>query len=390
MRECNEGSDFFFCIFQKFEMKDMDIYLVGGAVRDSLRNVPEGDRDYVVLNCSEEELLARFPQAVRVGKKSPVYIVGNNQYTLSLAENIVEDLKSRDLTINALARGPDGGVVGLDQSFEDLRDNVLRPVAKENFFKDPARVFRAARFAACLPDHTIAPELLEAMTGVNGAGVTKALSAERVGQEMSKALGCPNPRRFFTILDRTGGLRPWFRELAEMRDVPAGSAEETLFEHTLGVIGELCGDRMAVWMGVCHGLGCVAGGPGEESCAAASPESGALRAKDMGARLRLPKVLFRAGVVAARWSRTGAHYDQLQVPDKVDLLERLWKAGLVQPFFALVRACSGRNFQDWAHTDLQRMLAVTLPATERDLGELSGRRLRSLRCDAIARGREHE
>ncbi len=361
-------------------MKAMDIYLVGGAVRDSLRNVPEGDRDYVVLNAGEEELLAVFPQAVRVGRESPVYIVGNSQYTLSPAQSIAQDLKSRDLTINALARDPAGSVVGLDQSFEDLRDKVLRPVAKENFFKDPARVFRAARFAACLPDHAPAPELLQAMTDVNGAGVTQLLSAERVGQEMSKALGCPDPGRFFSLLERTGGLRPWFSELAETREVPEGSGGGTLFEHTLSVIKELRRDRTAVWMGVCHGLG----------CAAASPDTGALLAEGLGERLRLPKALVRAGAVAARWCRTGAHYDQLPAPDKVDLLEKLWKAGLAQPFFALVRACTGRNFQDQARADLQRMLLVTLPAAERDLGELSGRRLRSLRSQAIAGGREHE
>ena len=371
-------------------MKDMDIYLVGGAVRDSLRNVPEGDRDYVVLNGSEEELLAVFPQAVRVGRESPVYIVGHNQYTLSPAESIAEDLKSRDLTINALARDPAGSVVGLDQSFADLRDKVLRPVARENFFKDPARVFRAARFAACLPDHAPAPELLEAMTGVNGAGVTQLLSAERVGQELSKALGCPDPGRFFSLLDRTGGLRPWFGELAETLEAPAGSSWRTLFEHTLRVIKELRGDRTAVWMGLCHALGCVGEEARETFCAGASPEAGALRAEDMGSRLRLPKALVRAGAVAARCIRAGVHYDQLRAPDKVDLLERLWKAGLVQPFFVLVRACSGRNFQDPAQADLQRLLAVTLPAAERNLGELSGRRLRSLRSQAVAGGQGPE
>ncbi|MFW6243739.1 MAG: tRNA nucleotidyltransferase [Desulfovibrionales bacterium] len=368
----------------------MDIYLVGGAVRDSLRNVPEGDRDYVVLNSSEEELLAVFPRAIRVGRESPVYITGNSQYTLSPAKTIVEDLKSRDLTINALARDPAGSVVGLDQSFEDLRDKVLRPVAAENFFKDPARVFRAARFAACLPDHTPAPELFEAMANVNGAGVTQLLSAERVGQEMSKALGCPDPGRFFSLLDRTGGLRPWFGELAEALEVPVGSGAGTLFDHTLSVIKELRGDRAAVWMGVCHALGCVAEDARENACAGASPEAGALRAEDMGSRLRLPKALVRAGAVAARWIRAGVHYDQLPAPDKVDLLERLWNAGLVQPFFSLVRACSGKNFHDQAQADLQRMLAVTLPAEERDLGELSGRRLRSLRSQAIASGGERE
>ena len=124
----------------------MKRYLVGGAVRDRLLGRPEGDRDYVVVGATLDAFLAAHPKAKPVGRHGKVaYIVSGCEYVL--AEDLGEDLARRDLTVNALALDEETGeVVGLPGAREDLANRVLRPVSEANFFDDPLRVYRAARF----------------------------------------------------------------------------------------------------------------------------------------------------------------------------------------------------------------------------------------------------
>ena len=118
-------------------MPAMKIYLVGGAVRDELLGRPIKDKDYVVIGGDEAALSRQLPGLKCVGSRHRVYLYRGAEYTLSEADTIEADLLRRDLTINAVAKGPDGGLIGAPGALEDLRNQVLRPVAEHNFFDDP-------------------------------------------------------------------------------------------------------------------------------------------------------------------------------------------------------------------------------------------------------------
>jgi tRNA nucleotidyltransferase (CCA-adding enzyme) len=209
----------------------MEVYLVGGAVRDELLERPVVERDWVVVGSTPEELQALGYR--QVGRDFPVFLHPdtNEEYALARTERKVgpghagfvchagpevsleEDLRRRDLTVNAMARSGAGALVDPFGGHRDLRARVLRHVS-EAFVEDPLRVFRVARFAAQLPGFQLAPETRELMRRMARADALAELSAERVWQELHKALAAPAPARFFDVLRDTAALIPWLAELA--------------------------------------------------------------------------------------------------------------------------------------------------------------------------------
>ena len=210
----------------------MQVYLVGGAVRDALldRNVTE--RDYVVVGATPKEMLQQgFTQ---VGKDFPVFLhpKTSEEYALARTERksgkgytgfvcdassdvtLEEDLKRRDLTINAMAQSTDGSIIDPYKGQRDLQNRVLRHVS-DAFSEDPLRVFRIARFAARYKylGFTIATETKALMTDMAQSGELQSLSAERVWQETKRSLLEDNPEVFFEILSNVGALQTWFVEL---------------------------------------------------------------------------------------------------------------------------------------------------------------------------------
>ncbi len=212
----------------------MKIYLVGGAVRDELLNLPIKERDYVVVGATVEEMLSLgFKQ---VGKDFPVFLhpKTKEEYALARVERKVskgytgfafdvspqvsleEDLKRRDITINAMAIPlNDHGVI---ESFSaadvnddpyhgkiDLQKKLLRHVSAA-FSEDPVRILRVARFAARFAElgFTVAPETMDLMREMVSAGEVDALVAERVWKELERALGEKNPEKFFQVLEDCG------------------------------------------------------------------------------------------------------------------------------------------------------------------------------------------
>ena len=153
----------------------MQIFAVGGAVRDELLGLPVQDRDYVVVGGSPEEMLARGFKPV--GKDFPVFLHAktHEEYALARTERksghgykgfsfhaapdvgLEDDLARRDLTINAIARADDGALTDPFHSLADLRARVLRHVGPA-FVEDPVRILRVARFAARFTDFSVAPE----------------------------------------------------------------------------------------------------------------------------------------------------------------------------------------------------------------------------------------
>jgi tRNA nucleotidyltransferase (CCA-adding enzyme) len=207
----------------------LKIYQVGGAVRDRLLGLPVHDIDYVVVGSSVEEMLANGFHPV--GSHFPVFLHPQNQHEYALARTerktapghqgfifhadpsiqLEEDLKRRDLTINAMAQevNASGELVGhlIDpyQGKVDLEQGIFRHLS-DAFSEDPLRVLRVARFAARFPTFTIAPETLAIMKHMVSKDELKTLSKERIWQELARALRSQAPERFIDVLEECGAL----------------------------------------------------------------------------------------------------------------------------------------------------------------------------------------
>jgi tRNA nucleotidyltransferase (CCA-adding enzyme) len=217
----------------------MRVYLVGGAVRDRLLGRAVGERDWVVVGATPAELTDQGYTAV--GKDFPVFLhpQSNEEYALARQERKVapgyhgfttvfspdvtleEDLKRRDLTINAMAEDTAGRIVDPYGGQRDLNDRLLRHVS-EAFAEDPVRVLRVARFAARYADagFGIAPETRTLMAQMTASGEIAALTPERVWRETARALMEPRPEVFFETLLECGALGVLMPELAALNGVP--------------------------------------------------------------------------------------------------------------------------------------------------------------------------
>ncbi|MFI5447423.1 multifunctional CCA addition/repair protein [Polaromonas sp. UC242_47] len=227
----------------------MEIYMVGGAVRDALLGLPVQDRDWVVVGATPEELAAQG--FIPVGKDFPVFLhpQTKEEYALARTERktargyrgfdihaapdvtLEQDLARRDLTINSIAIGihPDWSEGLFDIKTEvlidpyggqqDLQDKVLRHVT-DAFREDPVRILRVARFAARFADFTVAPETLALMQAMVDDGEADALVAERVWQELSRGLMEATPSRMFEVLRACGALKKLLPEVDKLWGVP--------------------------------------------------------------------------------------------------------------------------------------------------------------------------
>ena len=230
----------------------MQIYLVGGAVRDALLGLPVHDRDWVVVGSTPEELtsLGYLP----VGKDFPVFLHpdtkeeyalarterktarGYHGFDVHAAPNVTleEDLARRDITINSIAahvrkQGIPSTFEGNFEQFEalidpfggqtDLKARVLRHVTAA-FREDPVRILRVARFAARFADFSVAPETMQLMQAMVDDSEADALVAERVWQELARGLMEKKPSRMFEVLRACGALQRLLPEVHALWGVP--------------------------------------------------------------------------------------------------------------------------------------------------------------------------
>ncbi|MGE4538037.1 MAG: HD domain-containing protein [Desulfovibrio sp.] len=369
----------------------MKRYLVGGAVRDILLGRPVMDQDYLIVDATPEAFKRRYRRARQVGKTFPVFMLGSAQYAWPRGGDIHEDLLARDLTINAIAMGDSSHIAGRlhfhPLALPDLRDRILRPCGEMSMFDDPLRVYRAARFAASLPDFSPHPELIAQMRAVAACGALDDVFAERVAQEVRKALDAAKPSRFFNLLAETGCLLPWMPELEAARNVPAGPPEHhdgSVFAHLCDLVDILAGKPIAGWMAVCHDLGKTLTPESQWPSHHGHDDAGADVAEELGKRLKLPNRVREAGVAAARLHMKAAHYRELRAGTRVDMLTWLHKHELVEPLFEVVVADCGADVWPLAKRDLRDMLSVHLPGKQRMRGPVSGEKLRKLRCQKLA------
>lgn len=217
----------------------MQVYLVGGAVRDSLLGHPYQEKDYVVVGATPEHMLAQGFQPV--GKDFPVFLhpKTKEEYALARTErksgkgyhgfqfftdttvSLEEDLIRRDLTINAIAMDQDGRIYDPYGGQTDLENKTLRHVS-EAFAEDPLRVLRVARFAARYSSYGfhIASETLQLMQTMAQSGELDALTPERVWKETSRALLEDHADIYFQTLRDCGALKHLFPEIDALFGVP--------------------------------------------------------------------------------------------------------------------------------------------------------------------------
>jgi tRNA nucleotidyltransferase (CCA-adding enzyme) len=227
----------------------MQIYMVGGAVRDTLLGLPVQDHDWVVVGATPGELIARG--FLPVGKDFPVFLhpKTREEYALARTERntapgyrgfvvhaepdvtLEQDLARRDLTINSIAAPARNHwtATGFEPDFQalvdpyggqrDLEHKVLRHVT-EAFREDPVRILRLARFAARFPDFSVAPETLSMMRDMVAHGEADALVPERVWQELARGLMEVKPSRMLEVLRDCGALQKLLPEVARLWGVP--------------------------------------------------------------------------------------------------------------------------------------------------------------------------
>lgn len=220
-------------------MSSFQTYLVGGAVRDKLLGHPYHEHDWVVVGATPE--IMTDAGYLLVGKDFPVFLhpETKEEYALARSERKVakgyqgfaisadpsitleEDLLRRDLTINAMAEDQEGNLIDPYGGFKDLEARILRHVSPA-FVEDPVRVLRLARFYARYAQYgfTIAEETKALIKTMIDSGELEALTAERVFQELLKALGAATPHHFFNALREVGALEILFPELEALFGVP--------------------------------------------------------------------------------------------------------------------------------------------------------------------------
>ncbi|MCE9632826.1 MAG: multifunctional CCA addition/repair protein [Methylophilales bacterium] len=215
----------------------MQIYCVGGAVRDELLGLPTKDRDWVVVGATPEQMVEQGFQPV--GKDFPVFLhpKTHEEYALARTERktargykgfqvyaapevtLEQDLARRDLSINAIAKDEQGQLIDPHHGQQDLQAKVFRHIS-DAFVEDPVRILRVARFAARFADFTIAEETMRLMQEMVQNGEVDALVPERVWQELSRGLMESTPSRMFAVLRECDALQRLMPELDRLWGVP--------------------------------------------------------------------------------------------------------------------------------------------------------------------------
>jgi len=317
----------------------MKIYLVGGAVRDRRLGLPVGERDWVVIGATPQELLSQGYKPV--GRDFPVFLhpVSKEEYALARTERktgpgytgfetrfdptitLEEDLRRRDLTINAMAETPDGGLIDPYHGAEDLDNGLLRHVSPA-FAEDPVRILRVARFAARFAHRgfRVAHQTNALMRQMVDNGEVDHLVPERVWSEFARALEAKTPERFFDVLYGCGALARLFPEIEPLyRQAPPAR-----HSHEGGAFSAL---RSSVALDADAAIRCAALGCDISRGAGATFDSRCLAA--MCARLHAPTAWRDLAMLALQHRERIHAAATLPAEDLLDLLGDLdaWRRG---------------------------------------------------------------
>ena len=330
----------------------MKRYLVGGAVRDQLLNLPVKDRDWVVVGTTPEAMItAGFRQ---VGADFPVFLHPKTQEEHALARTerksgrgykgficdfspditLEEDLSRRDLTINAMAMDEQGQVIDPLKGQQDLEQRILRHVSPA-FREDPLRVFRVARFAARFAPlgFRLAEETRALMQDMAISGELASLTAERVWLETQKALGYAEPSHYFQVLKSADALKDWFTELAILFGIPQAAhyhPEVDTGVHTLMTLdmaAQLSDSLDVRFAALVHDLGKGCTPPEEWPRHINHEQAGIQPVTELCERLKVPRTARELGILASREHLNIHRAAELKTTTLLKLFDRcdLWR-----------------------------------------------------------------
>lgn len=386
----------------------MKIYLVGGAVRDRLLGLPPGDRDYVVVGATPQQMLELGYKPV--GRDFPVFLHPDSgeEYALARTERksgrgyrgfvvdtdpavtLEEDLQRRDFTINALAEDTDGQVIDPYGGQADLQARVLRHVGPA-FVEDPVRVLRAARFMARLAPlgFQVAPETLALMREMAASGELDALVPERVWQELRKALASEQPSAFLATLHQANALASVLPEVDALYGVPQRAEYHP--EVDTGVHQQMVcdmaaqlarGDDRIGYAALCHDLGKALTPEEELPRHVMHEQRGVAPVIALSERLKVPVEHRDLAVIACREHLNVHRLDELRDATVYELLARCDAFRKPERIAQLALVCEadkrgrlGSAAADYPQgAQLQRLHAAACAVNARDVAQsgLSG------------------
>ena len=405
----------------------MQVYLVGGAVRDALLGLEVKERDWVVVGGSREELLRQ--QYREVGRDFPVFLHPDTheEYALARLERKVapgyrgftvefgpqvtleEDLARRDLTINAIAQDSDGRLLDPYGGQRDLEARVLRHVS-EAFVEDPVRVLRVARFAArfAAQGFEVAPQTLQLMRDMVERREVDSLVPERVWQETEKALHQPHASEFFRVLRACGALKAIYPEIDALFGVPQPAKWHPEIDtgvHTLMVLDQavlLSPELKVRFAALVHDLGKGTTPPAQWPGHRGHEERSVALIEALSERLRVPGDCRELAVVVARYHGIAHRAFELRAGTILEFLEGADAFRRPQRFTQALLACEadsrGRAGLEQApypqreYLEAARVAASAVKPTAEEIATNDGakiaQRLHQRRTQAIADLRE--
>ena len=342
----------------------MQIYLVGGAVRDALLNYPVKENDWVVVGATVQHMLDQG--YTQVGKDFPVFLhpKSKEEYALARTERktapgytgfvvqasaditLEDDLGRRDLTINAIARDEHGQLVDPYSGQQDLKNKLLRHVSPA-FCEDPVRILRVARVAARYHHvgFTVANETLLLMQSMVKQGEVDALVAERVWQEMFKALNEKNPEIFIQTLRDCGALQKLLPEIDCLFGVPQPEKYHPEIDtgvHTLMVLQQAClisNDAATRFAALCHDLGKGITPKDKWPAHHGHEDGGVPLVEKLCDRLRIPNDFRDLAVITARFHLHYHRAYELRADTLLKLIEQTDALRKPQRFESFLHAC---------------------------------------------------
>lgn len=342
----------------------MQIYKVGGAVRDRLLGRPVTDIDWVVVGATVEQMQAQGYRPV--GADFPVFLhpQSGEEYALARTERksgrgyggftfhaspevtLEEDLVRRDLTINAMAEDEQGRITDPYKGQQDLQDRILRHVSPA-FAEDPLRVLRVARFAARYAGlgFQVAPETLALMRELSESGELQTLTAERSWKEIARALMEEQPQVFIQVLRDCGALKQLMPELDVLFGVPQPAAHHPEIDtgvHTLSVLEQAARHNQPLtvrWACLLHDLG-KGLTPEEEWPRHIAHEHRGLKAiKAVNQRFKVPRDCQELALLVGEYHTHGHRALELKASTLLELLQRFDVYRRPQRFEEFIAAC---------------------------------------------------
>jgi len=364
----------------------MQVYLVGGAVRDERLGLPVRERDWCVVGATPDELINEGYK--QVGKDFPVFLhpKTGEEYALARTERktaagyhgfafdtsadvtIEEDLSRRDLTINALALDSNGELIDPFGGMQDLESRLIRHVS-DAFVEDPVRILRAAKFAARFANlgFRIAPQTRDLMRQMVADGEADALVPDRVWKETEAALAGPNPKLYFEALRACGALRIVFPEVDRLFGVPQPEKWHPEIDtglHTMMVLeqSEPLSDAIEVrFAALVHDLGKGTTNPADLPSHPGHEKRGQKLIRKMAKRLPLPRACRDLGMIVAEYHTHCHRASELRADTVVRVLEKTDAFRRPQRFEQFLLACeadargrTGFENRDYPQADLMR------------------------------------